>query len=328
MKTYGISAQFTAFLACTIAAISMMSCSKDVPIGNPIDINAGYILPQSGASDEDNARIMDIYEKWSSYVLYDMDSTDVYWNQIAGTSSSGGWIYCFEKGDPAYVGDMLDYLDEIWWHYFPDEFLQSGGIPFRVYMVDQYYRYRDYGDGQISMLTYDDFQVNDNSIIVSGMSVVSTYDADTKRAKKRALINALFTNWQNRSVITVPTEFYALSDYTTEPEMTTDNGWSYYFTEEQLEAYRNRGFIPRITETSGYINSSEIYTKYSETNSSWTNSDPRSADFQAYISQMLYATDEEVAAFLKYETVAAKWNTILDYYRDNYGFDLRGIATE
>lgn len=313
---------------CAMAAVSMASCSKDVPLGDRIEVNAGYILPQEGASDEDNARIMDIYENWSSYVLYDLDSTDVYWSQISGTASSGSTVYIFKEGDPQYVGDMLDYLDEIWWHYFPDDFLRNGGIPFRVYLVEEYYYYRDWGASGVSPNTYLDYQLYDNSIILSGMSSVASYDEDTKKAKRRALINTLFSSWQTKGVITVPTEFYSMSDYTTEPEMTTDNGWSYYFTDEQLEAYRNRGFIPKITENAGYISSSEIYSKYSETSSSWSTSDPRTSDFQAYISQILYATDEQAAEYLKYGTVAAKWNIILDYYKDNYGFDLRAIATE
>ena len=68
MKTYRIYCM-TAAAVCLTAAFSMSSCSKDVPIGDPVTINAGYVLPQTGASDEDNARIMEIYEKWSSYVL-------------------------------------------------------------------------------------------------------------------------------------------------------------------------------------------------------------------------------------------------------------------
>ena len=327
MKTYNIYG-ITAAAVCLVAAFSMSSCSKDVPIGDPVSISGGYVLPQTGASDEDNARIMEIYEKWSSYVLYDVDSADVYWNQIAGTASGGSWIYRFEEGDPKYVGDMLDYLDEIWWRYCSDEFLQSGAIPFRVYIVDKYYRYRDYGDGQMSMLTYDDFSLSDNSLIVSGMSSVSSYDADTKKAKKRALWNSLFSQWQTKSIVSVPDEFYAVSDYTTEPEMTTDNGWSYYFTDEQLKAYRSRGFIPKTTETSGYISTSEIYSKYSATSSSWSTTDPKSLDIQAYISQFFYASQEEIEEYMKYEAIATKWNILIDYFKENYGLDLGTIMSE
>ena len=129
-------------------------------------------------------------------------------------------------------------------------------------------------------------------------------------------------------MLTTPTEFYTVSDYTTKPEMTYNpTTYSYEYTPEQLEALRNRGFIPNYSQY-GYSVYNEIYMKYSETNDTWSSSDPRSNDFNYYIAQILNATDEEAAEFLKYETVATKWNIILDYYKDNYGIDLRAIATE
>lgn len=326
MKTRNIISFFAA-ISSIMATVSVVSCSKDVPVGDPVEITGGYVLPQSGASDEDNARIMEIYEKWSSYVLYDVDSVDVYWKQISGNASSGGMVYVFKEGDPKYVGDMLDYLDEIWWHYFPDEFLQKGGIPFRVYLVEEYYSYRDWGGGQTSAPLYMDYQINDNSIMLSGMSQVASYDADTKRAKKVALLSDLFTNWISKSIIGTPSEFYNVSDYNTEPEMTTDDGYSYYYTDEQLKALRNRGFIPKYNSY-GYSVYDEIYMAYSGGTSSWTYNDPRSNDFNYYISQIFHATEEQVADFLQYETVKTKWNIILDYYKDNYGIDLRAMATE
>lgn len=103
--------------------------------------------------------------------------------------------------------------------------------------------------------------------------------------------------------------------------------YQYEYTPEQLDALRNRGFIPNYSQY-GYTVYSEIYMKYSETSDSWSYNDPRANDFNYYIAQILNATDEQAAEFLKYETVATKWNIILDYYKDNYGIDLRAIANE
>lgn len=328
MKTDKIFYGMTAALVCLTAAFSMSSCSKDVPIGDPVTINAGYDLPQTGASDEDNARIMDIYEKWSSYVLYDVDSTDVYWKQIAGTASSGGTVYRFVEGDPRYVGDMLDYLEEIWWQYFSDDFLQSGGIPFRVYLVEEYYYYRDWGSSGVSPNYYlDYYMVDDNAIIISGMSQVASYDEDTKRTKKRALISELFQSWISRDLIGTPEEFYTISDYTNEPDVEIvydSETMTSAFPPEDIEELRTRGFIPK------YANPYSPYNELLTYSGQWTSGyfDPSSNDFDYYISQILNATDETVAEFLQYDAVATKWNIILDYYKDNYGIDLRAIATE
>lgn len=328
MKTFNIIYGITAAFVCLTAAFSMSSCSKDVPIGDPVTINAGYDLPQTGASDEDNARIMDIYEKWSSYVLYDVDSTDVYWKQIAGTASSGGVVYRFVEGDPQYVGDMLDYLDDIWWHYFSDEFLQSGGIPFRVYLVEEYYYYRDWGSSGVSPNYYMDYyMVDDNAIIISGMSQVASYDEDTKRTKKRALVSELFQSWISRGLLGTPEEFYTISDYTNEPDVEIvydSETMTSVFPPEDIEELRTRGFIPK------YANPYSPYNELLTYSGQWTSGyfDPSSNDFDYYISQIFNATDETVAEFLKYDAVATKWNIILDYYKDNYDIDLRFIATE
>ena len=328
MKTFNIIYGITAAFVCLTAAFSMSSCSKDVPIGDPVTINAGYDLPQTGASDEDNARIMNIYEKWSSYVLYDVDSTDVYWEQIAGTASSGGVVYRFVEGDPQYVGDMLDYLDDIWWHYFSDEFLQSGGIPFRVYLVEEYYYYRDWGSSGVSPNYYMDYyMVDDNAIIISGMSQVASYDEDTKRTKKRALVSELFQSWISQGLLGTPEEFYTISDYTNEPDVEIvydSETMTSAFPPEDIEELRTRGFIPK------YANPYSPYNELLTYSGQWTSGyfDPSSNDFDYYISQIFNATDETVAEFLKYDAVATKWNIILDYYKDNYDIDLRFIATE
>ena len=328
MKTFNIIYGITAAFVCLTAAFSMSSCSKDVPIGDPVTINAGYDLPQTGASDEDNARIMNIYEKWSSYVLYDVDSTDVYWKQIAGTASSGVEVYRFVEGDPQYVGDMLDYLDDIWWHYFSDEFLQSGGIPFRVYLVEEYYYYKDWGSSGVSPNYYMDYyMVDDNAIIISGMSQVASYDEDTKRTKKRALVSKLFQSWISRGLLGTPEEFYTISDYTNEPDVEIvydPETMTSAFPPEDIEELRTRGFIPK------YANPYSPYNELLTYSGQWTSGyfDPSSNDFDYYISQIFNATDETVAEFLKYDAVATKWNIILDYYKDNYDIDLRFIATE
>ena len=130
-------------------AVSLPSCSKDVPIGEPIDIDTGYTLPQEGASDEDNARIIDIYDRWGSFVIYRIDPDDIFWQQISGNASTGGRVNKYIEGDPSYVGDMLDYLDKVWWQYFPDDFMKTGGAPYRIYIVEEFhcpwrYEYRGF----------------------------------------------------------------------------------------------------------------------------------------------------------------------------------------
>ena len=159
------------------------------------------------------------------------------------------------------------------------------------------------------------------------MSQVASYDEDTKRTKKRALISELFQSWISQGLLDTPEEFYTISDYTTEPdvELVYDPETSAsYFSPEDLAELRTRGFIPK------YSNPYSAYNELWTYSGQWTSGyfDPSSNDFDYYISQIFNATDEAVEEFLQYDAVATKWNIILDYYKDNYDIDLRAIATE
>ena len=103
----------------------LFSCGEDVKIGAPIDIMEDYTLPQEGASDAANQRIMEIFEKYGTYVLYDFTNRDAGWNFVAGT---GNMTSVAVEGDPQYVDAMLDYLNDIWLQFFPDDFLARGGF--------------------------------------------------------------------------------------------------------------------------------------------------------------------------------------------------------
>ena len=71
--------------------------------------------------------------------------------------------------------------------------------------------------------------------------------------------------------------------------------------------------------------------RYSETSTTWASSSTetiRNNDYNYYMAQIFNATDEQVAAYLKYPAIKRKWDTLINYYKDNYGIDLRKIATE
>ena len=159
------------------------------------------------------------------------------------------------------------------------------------------------------------------------MSQVASYDEDTKRTKKRALVSKLFQSWISRGLLGTPEEFYTISDYTNEPDVEIvydSETMTSAFPPEDIEELRTRGFIPK------YANPYSPYNELLTYSGQWTSGyfDPSSNDFDYYISQIFNATDETVAEFLKYDAVATKWNIILDYYKDNYDIDLRFIATE
>ena len=88
-----------------IGSVLFCSCAKDSALGPDVSLERDYVLPQ-GKSPQADDRIVDLYEKYGSYFLYDFTLLDLNWNQVANSTS-----YKLALGDPAYAGDMLVLLD-------------------------------------------------------------------------------------------------------------------------------------------------------------------------------------------------------------------------
>ncbi len=309
----------------------LVSCADDGEgIGNPLEISEDYDLPQSGASDAANQRILNYYDKYGSFVLYDFTNKDAMWVMNTGNASTGGREFFTTLGNPANVDAMLDYIEDIWLNYFPEDFLKKGGMPYRVFLADSLYMQRDYGEGNIQKFPQN-YLINGDGLIIAGMNEIPTMPETEKNTRKLELFNAMWDYYRGKGLIDDPEEFYAGTDYKTPPHMSYEMGpYDYYewiYTEEDLEALRNRGFIPNY-DAYGYSVYSEIYMKYSETSDSWSGSTEeaiKANDYKYYLAQIIQATDEEAAGFLKYPAVAAKWNCLVDYYKETVGIDLRSL---
>lgn len=317
-----------------ILAVSacLFSCANDgEDIGSPLEIYKDYDLPQSGASDAANQRILNYYDKYDSFVLYDFTNKDAMWVMSTGNASSGGREYITTLGDPANVDAMLDYIEDIWLKYFSEDFLKKGGMLYRVFLADSLYMQRDFGDGNI-MKTPTNYMINGDALIIAGMNVISELTDAEKKARKLELINALWNYYKGKGLVDNPEEFYAGTDYITPPHMSYEIGdygyGEWVYTDEDLETLRNRGFIPDYN-TYGYSKYSEIFMQYSETTTSWSNTNEaaiKANDYKYYLDQIMQATDEEAAEFLKYPAVATKWNFLVEHYKETVGIDLRALG--
>lgn len=326
MKTRNYMMGILAVSAC------LFSCANDgEDIGSPLEIYKDYDLPQSGASDAANQRILNYYDKYDSFVLYDFTNKDAMWVMSTGNASSGGREYITTLGDPANVDAMLDYIEDIWLKYFSEDFLKKGGMLYRVFLADSLYMQRDFGDGNI-MKTPTNYMINGDALIIAGMNVISELTDAEKKARKLELINALWNYYKGKGLVDNPEEFYAGTDYITPPHMSYEIGdygyGEWVYTDEDLETLRNRGFIPDYN-TYGYSKYSEIFMQYSETTTSWSNTNEaaiKANDYKYYLDQIMQATDEEAAEFLKYPAVATKWNFLVEHYKETVGIDLRALG--
>lgn len=286
--------KYIIFIVC--CWMGMQACQKDVGLGADIEIIEDYTLPQEGASNEANERILKMFEDYNSYVLYRFSSKDALWTQSTGNASSQ--TYVVKEGDPQYVDEMLDYIEDIWLRFFPADFLKKGGMPYRVFLADSIYW--DRSDVSAGWYVCYNYRVNGDAVIIAGMNQVSTMSAATKKTRSRELIDALWDYYSANGLIDVPDAFYEGTDYTTQPE---NNG--------DLEVYRNRGFLPN---------------QYGSEWCQWGWSSARQYDIDSYMYSALCRTDEEMEEYLKYDLIREKWNVLLDYYKNAYGIDLRAIA--
>ncbi len=313
----------------TVSACLLSCADNGEGIGSPLKISKDYNLPQSGASEAANRRILNYYDKYGSFVLYDFTNKDAMWVMSTGNASKGGREYFTTLGDPTNVDTMLDYIEDIWLKYFSEDFLKKGGMPYRVFLADSLYMQRDFGESGGIVKYPTNYMINGDAVIIAGMNVISELTEAEKKSRKVELFNALWNYYKGKGLVDNPEEFYAGTDYITPPHMSYDEvGREWIYTDEDLDALRNRGFIPDYNAY-GYTKYSEIFMQYSETNTSWSNTDGatiKANDYKYYLNQIIQATDEEATEFLKYPAVATKWNFLVNHYKEAVGIDLRALG--
>ena len=65
-----------------IGSVLFCSCAKDSALGPDVALERDYVLPQ-GKSPQADGRIVDLYEKYGSYFLYEYSQKDFNWTQVA-----------------------------------------------------------------------------------------------------------------------------------------------------------------------------------------------------------------------------------------------------
>lgn len=216
-----------------VAALITLSigsaCSDEDKLGPELTLNPPYTLPVRGESEAGD-RVIDFFEKYSSFLLYDFTQKDFQWETV-----SSGLTYEAVYGDPQYLGDMLDFLDEIWLDFYPDKFKQEK-FPFKIFLADSIAQ-RPRWEGQPS--TYYKALVRETAVAVAGMNQdLSQMNAENKRIYKNA-VNVAFINFLlNQNKLDIPEAFYAVSDYT--------KFASYSQLQITPDTLRSLGYLPNV----------------------------------------------------------------------------------
>ena len=286
-----------------------MSCAEDKGIGPELTLERDYIIPQGMSPDDD--RVVELFEKYGTYFLYDYTEAEFNYSIVSSTSSSSNVTIYGVLGDPMYLGDMLDLLDEIWLRFYPDEFL-AFNLPYRVLLADtikQVYSYERPNDYLYTRLTA-------NTIAISGLNAnISNMPADEKRKMKNDLQKNFITDVLNNNKLSIPQEFYEVSDYSSaaSADPSSDN------------YARARGFVPSIDyeDTYGTVSEWCTYVDYQTKRLSESN------DLMHFLKNMLCHAEDEPdswGTYLTYPLVKKKHDILQQHFKELYGIDLQAIG--
>lgn len=204
---------------------TLFSCTKKEATLTPSEGNQGYIVPQ-GNNDYD-ATIVNFYNKFGTYLLYDFTDKDTYWtpngwkNATLSTTTPGFWNPGYEmtKADPLYIKKQLALLDTTWFRLYSDKFLNEF-LPVKIMLcakVDSVYAIFifttpiTYNKGVKSVAAwynYDNICVNNASAAIDAMTA-----ADKK--VYLAKVNLIFVqSIIGRNLVKANTTFTGIANYT------------------------------------------------------------------------------------------------------------------
>ena len=293
------------FIFLIVALGSWTACTgDDNDLGVAIPFVESYKLPQGKSPADD--RVVALFESYGSYFLYEYTQRDFNWTQVAIPTGSNRYEAIL--GDPQYVGEMLDLLEEIWLNHYPVDFLAKN-LPYRVLLADTVKLTSTF----TNLVSYFKSYLTTNTLTIAGLNKeVSSLSSVAQKSMKNWIQQAFLDHLLKTNAIEAPEEFYEVSDYTR-----AANGGP-------ADA-RERGFIPNIDkeERDG------IVSEWCDRVDYYTGLLPKATDFKQYVKNMIsHAETEENswATYLAFPLVRKKHDILQTYFFEKYGVDLQAIG--
>lgn len=266
----------------------LMACSEENGVGNVEPMAPDYVLPQGKSPADD--RIVELYNQYGTYVLYEYTKRDFNWSQMEGTSSD----YTYTEADPLYAGNMLDLLDAVWFSFYPVDFHKKY-MPYKIFLAKTLH----YG----TLSQFKDVRVMTGQVAISYCSdTLMKMPTGTKLNLKNNLQQGLWEKWIDK--INFPNEFFALSDYSKAANT----------TQSSPDYARNRGFVAN--------NGNEWSTRVNWPSRTLEPTD----DLKAFLNGMVSRTSEQWESDLEYPLVKKKYDILRNYLLKTYRFDIQVIG--
>lgn len=293
----------TMIYTCT-AAIMLVACAgNDSDLGKIEVPGTDYTLPQGGNTEADKT-IVGLYEKYGTYFLYDFTEKDFLWT-LVNTSTLGDNIYRFDPIDAGDVTPFLGVIQNAWLCNYSESFLKEA-MPFKVFLTEHVQRQESVFDWSAwdYILSWVDIPGRSlsNQIALTNPGKAWSEMTATEKLSLKQYWNAMFLQYCVESgSITIPDDFYALSDYT------KSLAW------ESASTVRDAGFIYDPMSDTEWASDSYTLSK--------------STDLNAYIAQLVYRTDSEWDDDLTHDCVKRKYNILVQAFTDA-GIDIRAIGNQ
>ncbi|MDR1414522.1 MAG: hypothetical protein LBI96_01820 [Odoribacteraceae bacterium] len=275
MKTYFY------IIAITLATFA---CTRDAELGEISTSFPGYELPQ-GRSDADD-RIVELYEKYGSYFLYDYTRRDLIWTFV--TNSVAALYYC-SPPDVERVGLFLDFIDDVWLDFYPDDFLREY-LPYKIFLADTVKYIGNYAT------TYYYSRIAANQIALAFCSDTLLHLTPATKLDYKTWLNQQLWTEMYVNILEMPAEYFAITDYT----KVTNN------TTESPDYYRTRGFFQNISTMYLMTHQNDLY------------------NFFYYVMEASYATLEPT--LVAYPLLKRKYDIMRAHLIERYGVDIRQIT--
>lgn len=277
---------YTLFIIC----VCLLAACGEGDLGEIKTPSDGYSLPQGGDEKAD-ARIQQYYDKYNCYFLYEFTEKDFQWTMV--NTSTGGSVYTYTPLKTDSINSLLDVLELSWLPFYPEDYLKQA-MPKRIFLCQQVLGkslFSDsYSEYPCRYLTYQ--------LAVANPGVWEDLD-ELEQKEYRCYLNSMFLlSCYNSGNLTIPDAFFEISDYTN-----TDTG--------SRKKARNAGFV-----------------KNERTGIEWAtqgNSLTKTDDVDAYLSSLVYRTEDEWASDLTYDKVARKYAILKQMLKD-MGIDIEGMS--
>ena len=272
------------------------------PSTEPELIYGKYTLPQSDHEYDDD--IVAFYEKYGTLLLYQFTTKDFGWSPTSNVAWDAAvdmvvdpdtWSsikYDVLPADENYVGEQLKLLEDKWFNYFPDTIMVM--LPQRILLC-----------GRLDSVR-------------TGLGYVPESAEDRMFTNVYSGYYHMAVNWGNAGVLTMTTEDRNL------------------FKEEVCMT-----FLTKIVEELGVPDDFAMITSYSDDMREeaiygegildYKHRNSPDDDWLDYLSLAITNTRQELevdGGLLSYENIRQKYDIMVNFFKENYSFDIQAIGDD